>query len=70
MDSDTKRKKTVKQSKGAELNVSNVLPTLWVRFFIQADYGREWLLLGGRYNFLFDFRVFLAFIYFIIKTIE
>ena len=44
-------------------NVSNVLSPIWVRRLIQINNGFEWFVLGCRYRFLFNFRLFLVFLY-------
>ena len=44
-------------------NVSDVLSPIWVRRLIQANNGFEWFILGCRYRFLFNFRLFLVFLY-------
>jgi hypothetical protein len=44
-------------------NVSNVLSPVWIRRSIQANNGFEWIILGSRYSFLFNFRLFLVFLY-------
>jgi hypothetical protein len=44
-------------------NVSDVLSPIWVRRPIQVNNGREWFILGSRYRFLFNFRLFLVVIY-------
>jgi hypothetical protein len=44
-------------------NVGNVLSTLWVRRLIQVNNGYEWFVLGSRYRFLLNFRMFLVVLY-------
>ena len=44
-------------------NVSDVLSPIWVRRLIQINNGFEWFVLGCRYRFLFNFRLFLVFLY-------
>jgi hypothetical protein len=44
-------------------NVSDVLSPIWVRRPIQVNNGHEWFILGSRYRFLFNFRLFLVVIY-------
>jgi len=69
-DGDSKKTKQIK-GKGASLdalqryitNVSNVLSTIWLRCTIQTNNGFEWFILGSRYNFLLNFRLFLVFLY-------
>lgn len=51
-------------------NVSNVLSPLWIRRFIQVDHGFKWFILGCRYRFLFNFRMFLVVIYLAYETFK
>jgi hypothetical protein len=51
-------------------NVSDVLSPIWVRRIIQVNNGREWLILGSRYRFLFNFRVFLVILYISYETFK
>lgn len=44
-------------------NVGNVLSPIWVRRLIQVNNGFEWFVLGCRYRFLFNFRLFLVVLY-------
>jgi hypothetical protein len=44
-------------------NVGNDLSPIWVRRLIQTNHGLEWFLLGCRYRFLFNFRLFLVIFY-------
>jgi len=44
-------------------NVSHVLSPIWVRRLIQVNNGFEWFVLGCRYRFLFNFRLFLVVVY-------
>lgn len=44
-------------------NVSNVLSPVWVRRPIQVNHGFKWFILGCRYRFLFNFRMFLVVLY-------
>ena len=44
-------------------NVSNVFSTTWVRRLVQVNNGYEWFVLGCRYRFLFNFRLFLVMLY-------
>lgn len=44
-------------------NVSNVLSPIWLRRTIQVNNGSEWFVLGSRYHFLFNFRLFLVIVY-------
>jgi hypothetical protein len=45
------------------VNVSNVFSPSWLRRAFQIDDGNNWLILGCRYNFLFNFRLFLVVLY-------
>jgi len=45
-------------------NVSDVLSPIWLRRIIQVNDGFNWLVLGCRYRFLFNFRMFLVVLYF------
>ncbi len=49
-------------------NVGDVLSPLWIRRFIQVDYGFKWFILGCRYRFLFNFRMFLVVLYLAYET--
>jgi hypothetical protein len=51
-------------------NVSDVLSPIWVRRIIQVNNGREWFILGSRYRFLFNFRVFLVILYITYETFK
>jgi hypothetical protein len=44
-------------------NVGNVFSPIWIRRTFQIDDGGNWLILGRRYNFLFNFRMFLVLLY-------
>lgn len=46
-------------------NVSYVLLAIWVRCPIQIIDGSNWFVLGSRFNFLFNFRLFLVVLYFL-----
>ena len=70
MDGDTKPTKENNGSERYELDASDVLPSIWVRLFVQIDNGLEWFLLGGRYYFLLYFRMLLAILFLAIKTPE
>ncbi len=50
------------------INVSNVLSTVWLRRTIQIDHGFKWFILGSRYRFLFNFRMFLVILYITYET--
>ena len=76
-DGDSKENKQIKR-KGTQVNflqryisnVSNVLSPLWIRRTIQINNGREWFILGSRYNFLFNFRLFLVVVFLIVQIFK
>jgi hypothetical protein len=76
-DGDSKKNKQVKR-KRTQINfiqryisnVSNVLSPLWIRRTIQINNGYEWFILGSRYNFLFNFRMFLVVVFLIIQIFK
>lgn len=76
-DGDSKKNKQIKR-KGAQVNflqryisdVSDVLSPLWIRRPIQINNGCEWFILGSRYNFLFNFRLFLVVVFLIIQILK
>lgn len=51
-------------------NVSNVFSPIWVRCTIQTNNGLEWFILGCRYRFLFNFRLFLVIFYITYQAIK
>ncbi len=51
-------------------NACNVFSSLWLRRFIQINNGAEWFVLGCRYNFLLNFRIFLVVSYLFYQTIK
>lgn len=51
-------------------NVRDVLSPIWVRRFIQVNDGFNWFILGSRYRFLFNFRMFLVVIYLTYETFK
>ena len=51
-------------------NVSDVLSPIWLRRFIQVNHGFNWFILGCRYRFLFNFRMFLVIIYLTYETFK
>ena len=69
-DGDSKNNQKI-QRKGEEVNaiqryvfnVSNVLSPLWIRRPFQINNGSEWFILGSRFRFLFNFRLFLVVLY-------
>jgi hypothetical protein len=76
-DGDSKENKQIKR-KGTQVNflqryisnVSDVLSPLWIRRTIQINNGREWFILGSRYNFLFNFRLFLVVVFLIVQILK
>ena len=76
-DGDIKKNKQVKRKRTQNnfiqryiSNVSNVLSPLWIRRPIQINNGYEWFILGSRYNFLFNFRLFLVVVFLIIQIFK
>ena len=65
-----KNKKTSVEIKRCISNVSDVLSALWVRLPVQINNGLEWLILDSRYYILFNFRVFLALVYFLFQMVK
>jgi hypothetical protein len=59
MDPDSDANKTINNTERNIPDVSNVLLALWLRCIVQIHYGYNWLVLGGRYGFLFRFGIFL-----------
>lgn len=51
-------------------NVSDVLSPIWLRRIIQVNDGRNWFILGCRYRFLFNFRMFLVVLYLAYETFK
>ncbi len=51
-------------------NVSDVLSPIWLRRVIQVNDGFNWLILGCRYRFLFNFRMFLVVLYLAYETFK
>jgi len=51
-------------------NLSDVLSAIWLRRIIQVNNGLEWFILGCRYRFLFNFRMFLVVLYFTYETFK
>jgi len=52
------------------LNVSNVFPTIGLRYVVQIDDGINRLVLGSRYCFLLYLRLFLVGIYLAYETLK
>lgn len=77
MDPDGEQNKKIKrqEQKNSVLqryisNVSDVLSPIWVRRVIQVNDGFNWLILGCRYRFLFNFRMFLVVLYLAYETFK
>ena len=75
-DDDSEQNKKTKRKKGASnvlqryvAYVSDVLSPIWLRRLIQINDGNNWFILGSRYNFLFNFRVFLVILYLAYETL-
>jgi hypothetical protein len=51
-------------------NVSDVLSPVWLRRIVQINNGFEWFVLGSRYNFLFNFRLFLVVVFLIVQIFK
>jgi hypothetical protein len=51
-------------------NAGNVLFALWIRLSFQAYHAGNWLVLGGRSSFLWNFRLLLCLIYFAIQILK
>jgi hypothetical protein len=75
-DDSEKNKQTKRQKQPSNFlqryisNVSDVLSPIWVRRIIQVNNGLEWLILGSRYRFLFNFRMFLVILYITYETFK
>jgi len=65
-----KNKKTNISIKRSISNVSDVLHAFWIRLPVQINNGLEWLILDSRYYVLFNFRVLLAIIFFVIQIFK
>ena len=69
-DDDSEQNKKLKR-KGEEANflqryvtyVGDVLSPIWVRRVLQIDDRGDWFILGCRYSFLLNFRLFLVVLY-------
>ena len=69
-DDDSEQNKKIKR-KGEENNflqryvtyVGDVLSPIWVRRILQIDDRGDWFILGCRYSFLLNFRLFLVVLY-------
>ncbi len=63
-------KEAVKKLKRWVSNVGNVLFALWVRLSFQAYYAGNWLLLGGRSDFLWGVRLLFCIAYLILQAVK
>jgi len=72
MEGDHAKKNQEKTSKFKRriFDVSNVLPTVWVRFPFQVDNGGSWLILGSRSYLLWNLRIVLCLLYFAIQIFK
>jgi hypothetical protein len=75
-DDDSEQNKKTKRKKGTSnvlqryvAYVSDVLSPIWLRRLIQINDGNHWFILGCRYHFLFNFRVFLVILYITYETL-
>lgn len=76
-DDDSEQDKKIKR-KGEKINflqryvtaVSDVLSPIWLRRIIQVNHGFNWFILGCRYRFLFNFRMFLVVLYLAYETFK
>lgn len=51
-------------------NAGNVLFALWIRLSFQAYHAGNWLILGGRSDFLWGVRLFLCLIYLAVQIFK
>ena len=51
-------------------NVGNVLFALWVRLSFQAYHAGNWLLLGGRSDFLWGVRLLFCIAYLVLQAVK
>ena len=65
-----KEKTALKVLKRHLANVSDVLPTLWVRLPFQIDNGGNWIILGGRSYLLWNLRIVLCLVYFAVQIFK
>ena len=63
-------KEAVKKLKRWLTNVGNVLFALWVRLSFQAYHAGNWLLLGGRSDFLWGVRLLFCIAYLILQAVK
>ena len=62
-----------KEAENYERGISydgNVFSPAWIRRTIQTRDGSYWVLLGRRYRFLLNFRLFLALLYIIVEIFK
>jgi len=64
------KKEAVKKLKRWLTNVGNVLFALWVRLSFQAYHAGNWLLLGGRSDFLWGVRLLFCIAYLILQAVK
>ena len=63
-------KEAVKKLKRWLSNAGNVLFALWVRLSFQAYHAGNWLLLGGRSDFLWGVRLLFCIAYLILQAVK
>ena len=63
-------KEAVKKLKRWFSNVGNVLFALWVRLSFQAYHAGNWLLLGGRSDFLWGVRLLFCIAYLVLQAVK
>ena len=63
-------KEAVKKLKRWFSNVGNGLFALWVRLSFQAYHAGNWLLLGGRSDFLWGVRLLFCIAYLILQAVK
>ena len=63
-------KEAVKKLKRWLSNVGNVLFALWVRLSFQAYHAGNWLLLGGRSDFLWGVRLLFCIAYLVLQAVK
>jgi hypothetical protein len=63
-------KEAVKKLKRWLSNVGNVLFALWIRLSFQAYHAGNWLLLGGRSDFLWGVRLLFCIAYLVLQAVK
>ena len=63
-------KEAVKKLKRWLSNVGNVLFALWVRLSFQVYHAGNWLVLGGRSDFLWIIRLLFCIAYLVLQTVK